>query len=851
MLSLCLGIMVMDSAKAQSVNDSASTKAKSPALARYTRDLTKLARQGKLETGKGHEAAVRRVIQIFSRSQQNNPVLVGEDRLNSTAVVEGLAQRIATGRVPKNLSQTRVYSLSLDALLAGVKTTEELQGRLQAVLSEASSEQGNSILFVDALYQFVGKHAEQTVSDTLTEATVGGKVRLIGATSRGAYDEYIAGVAALDSLFQQVNLDDLKSSETSENEDANKGSDAGEGSSRFKGEKISPDLRKSMESAGSQKGRVSVILQVDDVRSAQLNDLFARYGVKVSSRMSRLGTLKVEVPVKALKELAASNEVYHLSADREVRAFGHVTATTGADAVRQQTTTSPLGEITNYKLDGSGIGIAVLDSGVDTDHESFLALDDSVRVVFSEDFTGENRTDDPYGHGTHVAATAAGNGRIANAKYTGIAPNADIINLRVLNETGAGSVSGLLSALEWVMDNRTTYNIRVVNMSLGMLAVDSYQNDPICNAVRSLVDAGVVVVAAAGNNGKNSADEKVYGQVHSPGIEPAAITVGATNTFGTNGREDDVVTTYSSRGPTRGYWTDTDDVKHFDNLIKPDLVAPGNKLISAEADNNLLVTERPELDAGVSDIENRRQMYLNGTSMATPVVAGTAALLLQVNPNLTPNMVKMIMSYTAQQLAGFNSFEQGAGAVNIKGSVRLAKLVRTDLLSTTPAGDPLLIDSTPPTPETTIAGQTFTWSQGIIMNHNYATGTDLITMYQKIYDLGVLLADGVLLSDGVLISDGVFLSDGVLLGDNIVTSDGVLMGDGTLFCSNTVLMGDGVLISDGVLMGDGVLISDGVLLGDGTLLGDAILQAQSAAFGGDATASMEIGEDNGVDCLEY
>jgi len=193
--------MVTGTAKAQSINDSANAKPKSPALALYTRDLTKLARQGKLETGKGHEAAVRRVIQIFSRTKQNNPVLVGEDPSNSTAVVESLAQQITTGGVPQNLRQTRVYSLNLEALLKSVKTTEELEGRLQAVLSEASSEQANSILFVDALSQFVGKHAEQTISETLTGATVGGKVRLIGATSRDA-QLAMATVVELPSGFE-------------------------------------------------------------------------------------------------------------------------------------------------------------------------------------------------------------------------------------------------------------------------------------------------------------------------------------------------------------------------------------------------------------------------------------------------------------------------------------------------------------------------------------------------------------------------------------------------------------------------------------------------------------------------
>src|SRR3712207_4761579 len=120
--------------------------------------------------------------------------------------------------------------------------------------------------------------------------------------------------------------------------------------------------------------------------------------------------------------------------------------------------------------------------------------------------------------------------------------------------------------------------------------------------------------------------------------------------------------------------------------------------------------------------------------MAAPLVSGAAAMLLQVRPNLTPNMVKALLMYTAQPLAGFNTFEQGAGQVNVEGAVRLAKLVRTDLSSSTPVGSPLL---TGPygLPETTIGGHTFTWSRGLILNHGYVTGPELVTRYQKVYQL--------------------------------------------------------------------------------------------------------------------
>src|SRR5215204_4856738 len=177
--------------------------------------------------------------------------------------------------------------------------------------------------------------------------------------------------------------------------------------------------------------------------------------------------------------------------------FGHVTRTTGTDDVRVTAGTNVTG------LDGTGIGIAVLDSGIDTGHTTFLDRNNTLRVVYGKDFTGEGRTDDPFGHGTHVASIVAGNGRISRTEYVGVAPNANLINLRVLNSQGTGRVSYMLGALEWVYQNRAAYNVRVVNLSLGTPAVESYKNDPVCKAVRKLVDAGVVVVAAAGNNGKD------------------------------------------------------------------------------------------------------------------------------------------------------------------------------------------------------------------------------------------------------------------------------------------------------------------------------------------------------------
>src|SRR5207247_7401622 len=299
--------------------------------------------------------------------------------------------------------------------------------------------------------------------------------------------------------------------------------------------------------------------------------------------------------------------------------------------------------------------------------------------------------------------------------------------------------------------------------------------DPLCQAVRRVTDAGMVVVAAAGNNGKSISGEKIYGQIHSPGNEPSAITVGASNSFGTDARSDDTVTTESARRRTRSYRTDENAVRHYDNLLKPDLTAPGNKIVGAAAAGNYILATHPELDANVSTVPNRRMMYMSGTSMAAPIVTGTAALLLQANPTLTPSLVKAILMYTAQPLSGSNMFEQGAGEINVEGTMRLAKLVRSDLTTFTPLGAPLLVPSVP-AEETTLSGQTFCWARRILMNHAYASSSDLVTKYQMVYGKGFILGDGIVETSSSQSVTAARMTTSVLLGTTSVTSDETFLG---------------------------------------------------------------------------
>jgi len=258
--------------------------------------------------------------------------------------------------------------------------------------------------------------------------------------------------------------------------------------------KVSKDILKKV-TDGRGADFVRVIIQPASSTDLSIDTTIELSGGSNLRKFKNFAVRVATLPAQAAVNLAGRSDVSYVSLNRDVLPMGHLSSTTGADQVRSNGDGS--------SLDGTGIGIAIIDSGIDTDHRSFLDKSNSVRVVYSEDFTNEGRTDDPYGHGTHVASLAAGNGRISNGAYVGIAPNASLINLRVLNSEGVGTTAYVLRALDWVASNKTAYNIRVVNMSLGMPAIDSYRNDPVCRAVRRLVDAGVVVFAAAGNNGRS------------------------------------------------------------------------------------------------------------------------------------------------------------------------------------------------------------------------------------------------------------------------------------------------------------------------------------------------------------
>ena len=214
-----------------------------------------------------------------------------------------------------------------------------------------------------------------------------------------------------------------------------------------------------------------------------------------------------------------------------------------------------------------------------------------------------------------------------------------------------------------MLTNRTRYKLRVVNLSVGAAVTESYWTDPLTLAAKRVVDAGVVVVTAAGNLGKNAKGETQYGGIVAPGNAPWVITVGASSTNGTAGRGDDTMATFSSRGPTYLDWS-----------AKPDLAAPGVGTVSlSDPWGTLYSTNSSYLAYGTVPTAYKPYLSLSGTSMAAPVVTGTVALMLQANPNLTPNLIKALVQYTAQQYPGYSPLRQGAGFLNTLGAVRLAQ----------------------------------------------------------------------------------------------------------------------------------------------------------------------------------
>jgi serine protease AprX len=286
--------------------------------------------------------------------------------------------------------------------------------------------------------------------------------------------------------------------------------------------------------------------------------------------------------------------------------------------------------------------VAVVDSGVNEQEDLTTVMGRNrivARVRFNNDYNQSFQ--DGYGHGNHVANIIGGNGRVSGGAYIGVAPEVDLVNVKVSNDDGSATMSNVVSGLQWIYDNRQAYNIRVVNLSLNSTVAESYHTSPLDAAVEILWFNKIVVVVSAGNN---NGDGKIY----PPANDPFVITVGAADDKGTPAVSDDTMATFSAYGTT------------VDGFAKPDLVAPGKNIISSiGVDGTKLVRDHP--DNVITDY-NKRYFKMSGTSMAAPIVAGAVALLLQDEPNLNPDQVKYRLKATTQHPPSIAAGDARAGA---------------------------------------------------------------------------------------------------------------------------------------------------------------------------------------------
>lgn len=370
-------------------------------------------------------------------------------------------------------------------------------------------------------------------------------------------------------------------------------------------------------------------------------------------------SLALDVTREQLAELQRDSSIAHISGDVPVVADLAITNhVTRASDVWESSPTL-LGLATSAGNIGDGIGVAVVDSGI-APHSAI-----GNRVVARANFVSwePDAAGDAFGHGTHVAGAIAGSAtagsRVAPQFGGGSAPGVHLVDVRVLGTRGNGLTSDVIAGIDWAVANRRTYNIRVITLALGHPVTEPTAIDPLGRAVARAVQAGVVVVASAGNYGLTSDGAPVLGGITSPGNSPFALTVGALDTMGTVDRRDDRVAEYSSRGPTR-----------YDMAVKPDVVAPGTRLVSLSASRSYLATTYPQWHIAGSG--TNAYMRLSGSSMATGVVAGGVALLLDAHPRMTPAQVKTAIQMGASFVEDAGLVGGGAGSVDFAATKKLA-----------------------------------------------------------------------------------------------------------------------------------------------------------------------------------
>jgi serine protease AprX len=399
----------------------------------------------------------------------------------------------------------------------------------------------------------------------------------------------------------------------------------------------------------------SVIVRGDGATSqATVDATVAAFGGHMTREISILNGGLALVPSDELGALRAAPGITEVTPDGKLtlNSIGGYDPT--SDAASLSSTTQLIGaqKLWANGITGKGVGVALIDTGV----APVQGLNGSGQVFNGPDVSFDSQApaltyNDEYGHGTHMAGIIAGNDTYGAStsyannsnQFTGVAPDSHIVNVKVADENGVVDVSQVLAAIDWVVQhgNDNNLNIRVLNLSFGTNGVQAYQLDPLAFAAEVAWNKGIVVVASAGNAGSSSIG------LEDPAADPFVIAVGAADTQGTTSTADDTVASFSSSG---------------NGTRNPDVVAPGVHIASLRDPGSNLDQQFGSMGTVSS---NTRFFRGSGTSQATAIVSGAAALLLQSHPGESPNEVKYALKTSATRLANQPASAQGYGEINV------------------------------------------------------------------------------------------------------------------------------------------------------------------------------------------
>lgn len=393
---------------------------------------------------------------------------------------------------------------------------------------------------------------------------------------------------------------------------------------------------------GASTGLSTYVVAFKDAPSvtidSKVTDLVNSFNGKVLHRYSIINGMVISIPDNKVSEIAKLSNVKYVEKEQTVQAFlDKAVPQIGADQVWASGYT------------GKGVKVCVIDTGADANHPD---LNGGKVVAWIDYVNGKTTPYDDHGHGTHVSSTIAGTGAASNGQYKGVAPEASLMEAKVLNSGGSGSDTNIVKAIDWAVQN----GAQVISMSLGSTTHSQVMDD----AVNAAVSKGVVCVIAAGNSGPGTRT------ICCPGDSPYVITVGASD-------RNDAIASFSSRGPNR------------DGSVKPDITNMGVGLMAAKA-------------GGTSTSGYYKAM--SGTSMATPMTSGVVALLLQANKTLSPAQVKTVLQKTAVQLGGSipnNNF--GYGRVNAKAALDYVLTGKVPVPTPTPTPSPGVSPTPTATPQ--------------------------------------------------------------------------------------------------------------------------------------------------------